>query len=250
MKAVRTTGGHFTVAQAPIAKGDEGKPVTLETRKGKTVTTTMNDQEAIESLSRLFIDGAVRGDFPGSLIVQATESGLSEQQWIWVHLLVVEAGTQAKKAEAVAVVDLSATVGYLTSASESLKYPKVRLETSDGRKVVLSRAGDRAKLPGSINVTDGGPFGDNVWYGRITLDGTLQPSRSCDDAVITLLKEFNENPAEVASAYGIRTGNCCFCRKELSTKESLAVGYGPVCADKWSLPWGHVEETACAHAHA
>ena len=35
---------------------------------------------------------------------------------------------------------------------------------------------------------------------------------------------------------------CCFCHKELTTKESLAVGYGPLCAEKLGLPWGETAE--------
>jgi len=34
------------------------------------------------------------------------------------------------------------------------------------------------------------------------------------------------------------TGNCCFCRRELTDKRSTEVGYGPICADHFSLPWG------------
>lgn len=246
-KTVRTQFGKFTVAQGTIERGDEGNEVRLETRKGKVVVTTMTDEESIQSLSQMFIDGKVRGDFPGSLISGHSKSGLSREQWIWVHLLVTENLTHEERVEEVKSVDLVKTVEYFTKATEGLKFPKVRLELDDtveggSRPVVLGRAGDRSKFPGSINITDGGPFGDNVWYGRIMTDGTLSPSRSCDDLVINLLKEFNENPSEVASLYGIKTGNCCFCRKELSTKESLSVGYGPVCADHWGLPWGHVSE--------
>ena len=47
-----------------------------------------------------------------------------------------------------------------------------------------------------------------------------------------------DEKAAVASRYGIASGRCVFCSKGLSTKESLGVGYGPNCAEKYGLPWG------------
>lgn len=44
--------------------------------------------------------------------------------------------------------------------------------------------------------------------------------------------------AEEAKAFGDSTHHCVFCHKGLTTKESKAVGYGPVCADNYGLPWG------------
>jgi len=48
-----------------------------------------------------------------------------------------------------------------------------------------------------------------------------------------------KNPEEIAKEYGRLTGNCCFCHKELSTDNSLEVGYGPICADNFNLKWGN-----------
>jgi hypothetical protein len=42
----------------------------------------------------------------------------------------------------------------------------------------------------------------------------------------------------VAAEHGHKTGNCCFCSRPLNDARSTEVGYGPVCADKWELPWG------------
>lgn len=47
--------------------------------------------------------------------------------------------------------------------------------------------------------------------------------------------------ADEAAAYGKSTEHCVFCGRGLSddrTGCSLEVGYGPVCADKYGLPWG------------
>ena len=85
------------------------------------------------------------------------------------------------------------------------------------------------------------PFGASTWYGRVNRDGTFTRGRSCTDAVVEVLRALATDPAATAAAYGKRTGNCCFCRRDLEDYRSVSVGYGPVCADKWGLPWGAVE---------
>ncbi|TDW21041.1 hypothetical protein EV128_12210 [Rhizobium azibense] len=49
------------------------------------------------------------------------------------------------------------------------------------------------------------------------------------------LNRIAENPAEVAKAYGIRTGICSCCGRELTDPESIAAGIGPICATKWEF---------------
>jgi hypothetical protein len=143
-------------------------------------------------------------------------------------------------AEAVAI-PLKNIVSKLQLAKErGLQYPKIRLEAADGRKVVLSIAGAKAKLPGSINITDGQPYGINTFYGRI-VDGVAQVK---DADILALLVAVNTNVAGFTAKQGQLTGHCCFCGKLIETKESLAVGYGPTCADKFGLPWGVAEEIA------
>jgi len=196
---------------------------------------------------------ALRGtdnNFGASLLEKLDAYGrLSEAQWAWVHKLATEKAqptAAAKKLD----VDLSDIVAMMDLAAEAQKRaPKIVLER-DGSKVVLARAGERAKMPGSINVTDGRPFGENIWYGRIQLDGSMQESRSMTDDVRELLTELSADPAKVAGQNGIATGCCCFCAKLLSTRESRSVGYGPVCADKFGLPWGDTSVADAADAAA
>ena len=120
--------------------------------------------------------------------------------------------------------------------AHTLKYPKIRLQTALGAPVCLSRAG--SKSIGQIMVTDGAPFGSNVYYGRVTLDGEFIPSQVRSASVVDLLARLASDPARVASEYGRLTGNCCFCELRLTDARSTAVGYGPICADHFGLPWG------------
>jgi len=127
-------------------------------------------------------------------------------------------------------------------AANRLKFPAVVLNVPglpDGVRV--SRAGQRAKQPGTLNVTagakDDSEYG-RTWYGRVGLDGSYSPSRDAIPAIADVLKAFAANPAKVAAEYGRLTGICCFCRKALTDERSTAVGYGKICAGHYGLPWG------------
>lgn len=176
----------------------------------------------------------------------------SDAQLFWLHkiynqLMGHEERPQAPREEL--TDNFSDIESLFTRAAGNLRYPKVRLQTSNGDPVVLSRAGQRSRHTGCINVTDGGRYGDNKWYGRINRDGTFTAGRECNQQVIDLLKVFAENPADTAAEYGRTTGNCCFCGRELTDERSTSVGYGPVCADNYGLPWGN-RASACTHDHS
>lgn len=55
---------------------------------------------------------------------------------------------------------------------------------------------------------------------------------------INELSEATKATADQAAAFGKLVGRCCFCSHAIDTPESTAVGYGPVCASKYGLPWG------------
>jgi hypothetical protein len=125
-----------------------------------------------------------------------------------------------------------------TKAQQHLKWPKIRLSTVKGQVVVMKLAGPRSKYYGQLLVTDGQPFGVNKFFGRIDKNGIWNPGKDSTQDVLDLLGKFSDDPAGVAAAYGKLTGNCCFCNLPLSDQRSTDVGYGPVCADHWNLPWG------------
>ena len=180
-------------------------------------------------------------EFARSLLAQAADRGLSEKQMFWVRKLVADA-SKPKENTSVNLGDFSGVIALFKNASERLKHPKVRLQLADGSPVALSVAGTNARFPGTVNVTDGKPFGSAIWYGRVDTSGKWDISGKVDMATATaltaLLANFAANPAKVASAYGKATGSCCFCARELTDARSVAVGYGPICADKFALPWG------------
>lgn len=172
--------------------------------------------------------------------------GLSESQRFYLHRTIIIAMNDANRPEPVKVELEGGHTKILSlfgNASKSgLKHPKLRFDIPILGEVRLSVAGERSRSPGAINVTDGGRFGENTWYGRVTLDGEFIINTRCtpeqSKIIASFMKLLAKNPAWVASVCGRHMGRCCFCGLELTDERSLLVGYGPVCAEKWVMPWG------------
>jgi hypothetical protein len=190
-------------------------------------------QQALPKLS------AKDQEFAKSMLSKHAKWGsftLGQQKWVDILVERAEAGPQVPLVGDVG--NFAGVYKLFEVAKAKQKYPKLHLQVADHMPVVLSVAGDKSKYPGQINVTDGGPFGQNKWYGRVNKDGEWVVGRGEFPEigeVAKLLRELGEDPAGVAAKYGKVTGYCCFCHRPLSDEKSVAVGYGPVCAEKWGL---------------
>ena len=172
---------------------------------------------------------------------------LSQKQWEWVRKLADKAAqAPAAPAAPVAKIDFAAvTAMFAAAAARSKRLPKIELQLDDGSPVLLKLAGPGAAKPGTVNVSNGAPFGSpqNVWFGRIDpVAGAWEPSGKVDlnttASVTALLTAFAANPLAVAKAYGAATKHCCFCGIELTDPRSVKMGWGPICAAKFGLAWG------------
>lgn len=184
---------------------------------------------------------------PGQPVTITTRAGATKQVTLGRFISADEYGyyyevAQAPSAQTETVGDLSRIVAMFARAAQYLKWPAVIL---DGFRV--SVAGEKARQPGSLTVTSiekaGG--GRRAYYGRVTTAGVWEPGFTAPEGLGPKLKAFAANPAKEAARHGKLTGHCCFCRKVLGEGEdqrSVAVGYGPICADHFGLPWGHLGE--------
>lgn len=180
--------------------------------------------------------------FAASLLVahkRHIEKGwsFSAKQAEWLVKL-SERATAPAPAPAAQLGDMAGLYGLFEKAAAKLKRPAIVVATPVGA-VKLSLAGKQAKHPGTVNVAEDGPFGEARFYGRIAKDGAFTASfKGCPDELVGFLTAFAKEPAKMAAAHGHATGGCCFCSKKLTDPKSLAVGYGPTCADHYGLPWG------------
>lgn len=213
--------------------------------------TQANIGEAIEDLRKLLLSGAVEkrdlsfaSDLIGGKYGWDKRGYLSDNQVKYIGPMIDRALGDDDTPEVEVVGNLEGFVKLFTDAKANLKWPKIKME-SKGFPLKFTIAGPKAKFPGTINITDGGPYGENAWYGRVTADGEWSPSKAVTpelkQIIGRVLNAFSNNPKKAAMTYGHASSNCCFCAKQLDTKESVHAGYGPVCADNWGLPWGDTE---------
>ena len=141
--------------------------------------------------------------------------------------------TAEREAEAAQPPGFAKLVAAFESAAGSLKWPKLRLATTTGEPVAIGRAGENARYPHSLNVTDGAPYGQNQWYGRITTDGRAMLKRDVPEGVTDLLNRLEHDPKATLEVVGKQTGTCGCCGRELTNPDSVAAGIGPICASSW-----------------
>lgn len=200
------------------------------------MSQNQNIDQLVAALPSLSVKDAA---FANSLISQHGKKGLSDKQWYWVNRL------SAPKSEPTTtqVGNVAAIVKLLDTAKQHLKRPAI-LVRANNQDLRLNIAGSTAKVPGSINVCSVAKNSDAMrdWLGRVTREGEFQPSRKFDQetqtAVAMALVALANDPAKAASDFGHLTGSCCFCGRELTDERSTTIGYGPICAKHFGLPWG------------
>ncbi len=129
-------------------------------------------------------------------------------------------------------VDLSKINEMFATAGKELKRPFVCFLV-EGAEYRVSKAPETGRNPGCLYVKQSGTYA-----GKIGPTGDFSASREAPASVYTALLAFAANPVKAAHAYGMETGACCFCARELTDARSVTVGYGPICASRWGLPWG------------
>lgn len=178
--------------------------------------------------------------FASDLIRQHNERGLSPKQVYWVGKLIERATQPAPKP--VKIGSLSAISGLFSKAKGRLKKPAIVLLCDfdhGAAEIKIAFAGGNTRYPGALHISS--PIYGGQYYGRITREGSFVKSFKFDGdeaPLVSLLTEFAADPAGVAAKHGHLTGKCCFCNRGLTDDRSTDVGYGPVCADNYGLPWG------------
>ena len=144
-----------------------------------------------------------------------------------------KAAKAAAPAAPVVTIDMKPMADFLMAAKAKLKFPKALFLTPNGGELKLYVAGTKSKFPGSIQV-----LVNDQWQGRITPEGDAHGRGLTGNPVlVSTLTAIAADPAKAAAAFGALRGACSFCNKGLSDDGSLEVGYGPVCAKNYNLPW-------------
>ncbi len=136
------------------------------------------------------------------------------------------AAREAKKAETqVSGIDLTPIrEAFAVAAANGRKSPTYRAEG-----LLISRAPDHGQNAGALYVKDGATYS-----GKIVAD-VFQPTREAAADVPARLLIIAADPAAASIKYGRATGSCGVCGRELTRKDSIAAGIGPICASKWGF---------------
>lgn len=119
-------------------------------------------------------------------------------------------------------------VKLFSTAKAHLQYPRLRISINNIAFTIYPAAAD-SRNRGWLYVKRG-----EQYLGKIAPDGGYYGAPEFK----TELAQLNDDPFGMATMYGKRTGICCFCGQGLSDARSVAVGYGPICAGHWGMPWG------------
>lgn len=97
--------------------------------------------------------------------------------------------------------------------------------------LVLKAAADTGRNPGALYVTSA----DSDEYLGKLVGTTFHPVRSAPASVGAALQAIAQDPKEAAVRWGRKTGTCSCCGRELTDPNSVALGIGPICAQKWGF---------------
>lgn len=110
--------------------------------------------------------------------------------------------------------------------ADGIKRPKLRLDV-----FTFKPAPATGKNAGAIYVTAGADR-DGQYLGKVMGGRFLKTSECTKDQEADIIAAASD-PAAAAKAYGLRTGTCSVCGRELTDSESIDRGIGPVCSERF-----------------
>ena len=177
-------------------------------------------------------------------------SKLSEKQYAWAHKLAVDSVTQAQQVEK-NDYNFSGIVDAITSAQmKGLKRIKLRFQDFI---IKPSKIAGRVYVLNPHNIVEGNYGPQPEYMGWIEATRTnirpeavypnwVNSSKVYDEDVkfrgedvIEALQAVAQDVTGAAKLYGQETGNCGCCGRELTVRESIERGIGPICAERFGL---------------
>jgi hypothetical protein len=241
----------------------------LTNRRGQSLQSDMTNQEALEAALQL----EEMDEFLLSLLSQATERELSSEQYWWLHKRVLDNRAKTievnweenyKQSEGAAcfpairvMMDKAKQMSKARQekTGRNVKPPKLHYRSEKDREIIISYKYEEPNIYtenwvriGTLKTEFGWFVPSEVVRNNPTLKERQTTKLQLNDGYENLGEIFedfkkslyflNDCPQEAAKNYGRLTGRCCFCQLPLTRSESIAAGYGPVCAGNYGLQWG------------
>jgi hypothetical protein len=223
--ACKGRGFHeFKTSAAERAKNRESARLSAERKVQKSIDAFKFDFPAEYEW---MVFSAPTFDFAQSMLDSVKKYGsLTEKQLAAVQKCVAKMNERKAeiraRAESAPEVTVTAIADAFNSAKEKgIKHPRLRLDT-----FVFTPAPDNGNNAGAIYVKEG-----EQYLGKV-LNGRFLKVRDCNADQESRIIEVSKDPKASAQAYGRRYGNCAVCNRELSQKDSVELGIGPICASR------------------
>lgn len=193
--------------------------------------------ELISFESRLSDDQAMdllqwcSGSFARSLWNQSHNRGLSPAQLAWAHKLACDLLESESPADSDDKEPQFAGLfaPFLTARAKGAR--RLTMRFSDAI-LKLNKTGDSIWVLSATEKVEGDYGLQPKYLGKVT------PSRldsRIPDSVKETLVAAAADPLTAAIRYGKETGFCSCCGRELTNKESIRLGIGPICREKFGL---------------
>jgi hypothetical protein len=164
-----------------------------------------------------------------------------EGNWLWFWLAKhcqreQRQPAQPERANMIAFLSDS----FLLALGMGLKRPMIRLWWRDRRyKIYLSRRGSLCFKTGAVVPGTSDPTGDEEYAGCLARGRfIISDRRNLLPEDQEVLERLGTDPAGFLAEASRGMCRCCYCGLPLEDARSKKVGYGPICAAHWGLPWG------------
>lgn len=216
--------GFFLTSEADRAKKRTQR---AEGKQRKLATARAAFDEANPGLIQFLIGAAGWSEFARDMVDALDKYGsLTEGQAGAVRKM--KATCEAKRAERAverAAGGREIDLGPIRAMFEAALASGKKLPVYRAAGLVINRAPDHGKNPGALYVKDQ-ESGD--YLGKIL--GTVYSGKPAPG-----LEAIAADPRAEAVKWGRETGRCSCCGLELTNKESIELGIGPICITKWGL---------------
>lgn len=161
------------------------------------MTTSSPLSGMVEDLNKLLSDLPPKdAEFAASLCAQYLKKGtLSPKQEPWIERLLSKALTGNFVSGDTPML-VGAAALYKLFFQGSKQYKEVSIMCPGFGVVHLKVAGPKANEPGTLTMTDGKPYGEGRWYGRIRREGHVSWGRAVSDMDRGLILKGLEYAAE------------------------------------------------------
>jgi len=219
--------GYFKTSAAARAKGKankanaKAKKIAAFTEANKVLVAFLRDNTSWNSFARSLLESL---DTKGTI----HPNGVAAAEKMMAKTL----ATRAKKAAEKANAEASAPTFDLTKIHEvfatALSRGKNRRALLGGEDMKITPAPEHGKNAGHLYVKV-----DGEYAGKVDPAGKFHKAWKTDIAVEEDLKKIAADPLGEARLYGMRTGTCACCGRELTDPKSIDKGIGPICESKW-----------------